>query len=119
MRVHCFCLLSINAMMAWVGRAQSTFQLLRHTVSTRRSEEHTSELQSPCNLVCRLLLEKKKNEINLSLRLRNIPYFKSENQYTTPPATSTDVLITSFTRDAHSDVRVESGEDTNLHSVLV
>src|SRR2546426_4274229 len=28
---------------------------------TERSEEHTSELQSPCNLVCRLLLEKKKN----------------------------------------------------------
>src|SRR2546426_2967751 len=30
-------------------------------VSRARSEEHTSELQSPCNLVCRLLLEKKKN----------------------------------------------------------
>src|SRR5205807_6434822 len=29
-----------------------------------RSEEHTSELQSPCNLVCRLLLEKKKKIIN-------------------------------------------------------
>src|SRR5256885_11517536 len=29
--------------------------------STERSEEHTSELQSPCNLVCRLLLEKKNN----------------------------------------------------------
>src|SRR5256885_753085 len=29
--------------------------------TTERSEEHTSELQSPCNLVCRLLLEKKKN----------------------------------------------------------
>src|SRR2546426_9236952 len=28
---------------------------------SERSEEHTSELQSPCNLVCRLLLEKKKN----------------------------------------------------------
>src|SRR5256885_4162207 len=28
--------------------------------SAARSEEHTSELQSPCNLVCRLLLEKKK-----------------------------------------------------------
>src|SRR5205807_10459513 len=28
--------------------------------SESRSEEHTSELQSPCNLVCRLLLEKKK-----------------------------------------------------------
>src|SRR2546426_7414899 len=32
------------------------------TIETEtRSEEHTSELQSPCNLVCRLLLEKKKN----------------------------------------------------------
>src|SRR5256885_7194522 len=31
-------------------------------VRADRSEEHTSELQSPCNLVCRLLLEKKKNQ---------------------------------------------------------
>src|SRR5256885_8087308 len=31
-----------------------------HAHVGRRSEEHTSELQSPCNLVCRLLLEKKK-----------------------------------------------------------
>src|SRR5688500_19448600 len=30
------------------------------------SEEHTSELQSPCNLVCRLLLEKKKKVLDLS-----------------------------------------------------
>src|SRR5256885_8057287 len=29
-----------------------------------RSEEHTSELQSPCNLVCRLLLEKKKKQLH-------------------------------------------------------
>src|SRR5256885_13281471 len=29
-----------------------------------RSEEHTSELQSPCNLVCRLLLEKKKLKVH-------------------------------------------------------
>src|SRR5256885_12232378 len=35
-----------------------------------RSEEHTSELQSPCNLVCRLLLEKKKNR-NSSTRLKH------------------------------------------------
>src|SRR5256885_6924514 len=32
-----------------------------------RSEEHTSELQSPCNLVCRLLLEKKKSKTERSL----------------------------------------------------
>src|SRR5256885_8205791 len=39
--------------------------------STRcRSEEHTSELQSPCNLVCRLLLEKKKNQETTALRLQ-------------------------------------------------
>src|SRR5256885_10746722 len=30
-----------------------------------RSEEHTSELQSPCNLVCRLLLEKKKTRFEM------------------------------------------------------
>src|SRR5215467_9770574 len=33
-----------------------------HGARTVRSEEHTSELQSPCNLVCRLLLEKKKKK---------------------------------------------------------
>src|SRR2546426_5823963 len=37
----------------------------RSPITTReRSEEHTSELQSPCNLVCRLLLEKKKKKAN-------------------------------------------------------
>src|SRR2546426_7951178 len=35
-----------------------------------RSEEHTSELQSPCNLVCRLLLEKKKRNGSLRPRRR-------------------------------------------------
>src|SRR5256885_3799985 len=34
----------------------------RHAHPETRSEEHTSELQSPCNLVCRLLLEKKKKQ---------------------------------------------------------
>src|SRR5256885_3363021 len=37
-------------------RSSSFFQ---HFSTRDRSEEHTSELQSPCNLVCRLLLEKK------------------------------------------------------------
>src|SRR5256885_12985588 len=36
------------------------FTLVDAPIFTPRSEEHTSELQSPCNLVCRLLLEKKK-----------------------------------------------------------
>src|SRR5256885_8293309 len=41
--------------------------------AVRRSEEHTSELQSPCNLVCRLLLEKKKNTSH-SLLVRSVRY---------------------------------------------
>src|SRR2546426_8802852 len=36
-------------------------RLVGDVLGDRRSEEHTSELQSPCNIVCRLLLEKKKN----------------------------------------------------------
>src|SRR2546426_10264597 len=49
-----------NFMVANVDQVSSLFG---HPVAQRghlRSEEHTSELQSPCNLVCRLLLEKKK-----------------------------------------------------------
>src|SRR5256885_10009715 len=41
--------------------------------SAPRSEEHTSELQSPCNLVCRLLLEKK-NKHRRVAHLRSSPY---------------------------------------------
>src|SRR5256885_10925849 len=40
-------------------------------VGRKRSEEHTSELQSPCNLVCRLLLEKKKKTKRGQLHLPN------------------------------------------------
>src|SRR5256885_4166636 len=49
-----------------VDRQQAVHRRLRRLggaqgrLAGRRSEEHTSELQSPCNLVCRLLLEKKK-----------------------------------------------------------
>src|SRR5256885_9183235 len=51
----------------------------------QRSEEHTSELQSPCNLVCRLLLEKKKNTADgvalskmLALEHLCVPYAANE-----------------------------------------
>src|SRR6267154_5780764 len=42
----------------------------RHRPRRRRSEEHTSELQSPVHLVCRLLLEKKKTHIIIRLCLK-------------------------------------------------
>src|SRR5256885_7278447 len=41
-------------------RDRSNFASCAQRLIPERSEEHTSELQSPCNLVCRLLLEKKK-----------------------------------------------------------
>src|SRR5256885_9811972 len=44
------------------------------TSTPLRSEEHTSELQSPCNLVCRLLLEKKKKKL---IMLRTTAYLIS------------------------------------------
>src|SRR5437867_7779677 len=48
------------------GQAQSKRRVHRHRRrhgSRKRSEEHTSELQSPYDLVCRLLLEKKKKQL--------------------------------------------------------
>src|ERR1022692_213733 len=56
-----------------------------------RSEEHTSELQSPCNLVCRLLLEKKKEK-----RLEKLP------------ATEELFHIEALTKQASGDVRPDN-----------
>src|SRR5437879_11177147 len=50
-----------EALAAWVRRKYRRFRR-RERVSIYRSEEHTSELQSPMYLVCRLLLEKKKKK---------------------------------------------------------
>src|SRR2546426_4403384 len=51
-------------MIAAVLTPRTLIQVSAATEATAkmRSEEHTSELQSPCNLVCRLLLEKKKTQ---------------------------------------------------------
>src|SRR2546426_6283777 len=50
-------------------RAASGIETL--SAAVYRSEEHTSELQSPCNLVCRLLLEKKKKTIINNIRIND------------------------------------------------
>src|SRR5256885_3217867 len=51
-----------------MARISSRMAIIASTKRSR-SEEHTSELQSPCNLVCRLLLEKKKNIMDHAARL--------------------------------------------------
>src|ERR1039457_7734830 len=45
-----------------LGMESGLYQPFCPALDEYRSEEHTSELQSPCNLVCRLLLEKKKTQ---------------------------------------------------------
>src|SRR5256885_2742376 len=52
---------------ARVQMAAGAVQRIAHIPGQQRSEEHTSELQSPCNLVCRLLLEKKKKKIDMAV----------------------------------------------------
>src|SRR5256885_10674367 len=55
-----------------------------------RSEEHTSELQSPCNLVCRLLLEKKKRILVTSQRsqtVADLPFRYTDNSSRLTPLT--------------------------------
>src|SRR5256885_168819 len=70
-----------------------------------RSEEHTSELQSPCNLVCRLLLEKKKLptgsvDPNFGRRVRNRRQLNSL-QHTWPYGYSMPIAVR-YTHDAFS-----------------
>src|SRR5256885_2855199 len=56
-----------------VGQMHRRLFRARHRlVNLVRSEEHTSELQSPCNLVCRLLLEKKKNSQTAQLSVGQV-----------------------------------------------
>src|SRR5256885_13102279 len=62
----------------------------RVAAPAERSEEHTSELQSPCNLVCRLLLEKKKKN-NAATLLSVMPVYCNHLMFT--PGTSNRHVI--------------------------
>src|SRR5256885_11736604 len=53
------------------GIAMDAHLVLQRAAEDGRSEEHTSELQSPCNLVCRLLLEKKKRNMSQIIKVHN------------------------------------------------
>src|SRR5256885_9699930 len=55
--------------MEGLARKRRNLMTKKMSKEEKRSEEHTSELQSPCNLVCRLLLEKK-NKANEKLGQR-------------------------------------------------
>src|SRR5256885_9641781 len=85
---------------------------------TPRSEEHTSELQSPCNLVCRLLLEKKNTEHeqrNLRGVMTHSRNFKELSPHRIPvqPAVAAKILNRFIERN-----RVLSREPLVLATVL-
>src|ERR1039457_7526091 len=67
---------AISLVMAQDPEREEEQQGQDELLTSHRSEEHTSELQSPCNLVCRLLLEK-----------------KNQNPLSTPPPSSNDCHI--------------------------
>src|SRR5258708_14687476 len=66
----------MKCLVRWSCASARFFPFKRRTTSTaitssRRSEEHTSELQSPDHLVCRLLLEKKKKHKANTIRMQH------------------------------------------------
>src|SRR5256885_10776899 len=61
-QVHLETLHEFNSRRWWQLCPETRKPSTTQTFADGRSEEHTSELQSPCNLVCRLLLEKKKKQ---------------------------------------------------------
>src|SRR5256885_8544842 len=70
-----------------------------------RSEEHTSELQSPCNLVCRLLLEKKKIRSSVSCSAQEDPVIRFNL-----PHNLVAYVVTEFSHiHAHTDVVIVQG----------
>src|SRR2546426_2987452 len=81
-------------------------------MSPSRSEEHTSELQSPCNLVCRLLLEKKKKREGKSLRnITGLNQSHHEN-------TSATLVFRRTTHDRPSHAHVASRDPTRHLQLL-
>src|SRR2546430_10946937 len=81
----------------------------------QRSEEHTSELQSQSNLVCRLLLEKKKKTL-----IRNITSIQTRHlsTTTTPDSTTTTLVEASYTTSLMSSYK-SSDDQTSARKQLL
>src|SRR5256885_1129112 len=89
-----------------------------------RSEEHTSELQSPCNLVCRLLLEKKKNSGGYPRSTRsaeaNLTLYAIAARWVLTTATTTPyaILLISVARPCGTNCALRSFYATELLRLL-
>src|SRR2546426_2603876 len=76
-----------------------------------RSEEHTSELQSPCNLVCRLLLEKKKQRVSECSRRSCSTYVRTAN---TPRVSTINSWTDTTVRALYAGSTLTSGFSPSL-----
>src|SRR5256885_12110259 len=78
----------------------------------QRSEEHTSELQSPCNLVCRLLLEKKKHDtVRTELTLDKLAV-----QFNPVPSSTRITLLANGTIDLESGSTTYTADRLHHHA---
>src|SRR5256885_6221479 len=85
-------------------------------VAPSRSEEHTSELQSPCNLVCRLLLEKKKITRNAgTLTVKFIGYPRAHKSLVLDHQRRPVILGKSIAQTAVHEVGVHDGSSRAYH----
>src|SRR5690606_39833064 len=78
-------------------RRESLFKTAGHIPSSLRSEEHTSELQSRENLVCRLLLEKK-NDSGLIIHDYTVNHLQKHVAHSLLPGAAVNVLILNLLR---------------------
>src|SRR5256885_7018060 len=101
---------------SFIRNSQSKYDVIQMTLvdtwastAAGRSEEHTSELQSPCNLVCRLLLEKKKTRMTISSHTHRI--YSLHHAIFIPPVTA---FCCSTTLSSRRD-----SQTTSLHSLTL
>src|SRR2546430_12471354 len=85
----------------WQARLRVHFSfplfVFRSTLFSQRSEEHTSELQSQSNLVCRLLLEKKKNIFSRSASRKRLNSVSRICTCSSPSISTTSISVTAPT----------------------
>src|SRR6266566_4935134 len=98
----------------------------KNPTSRKRSEEHTSELQSPCNLVCRLLLEKKKENMSSAQyysrwkahKYGRLPFYPPNVPYISNRRTSFHITVWVFSIFFFNDTATTEIYTLSLHDAL-
>src|SRR2546429_1479404 len=96
----------------WESRLAASSLSVLMTVAMKRSEEHTSKLQSRLHLVCRLLLEKKKKRghLKISVKFLHLKFY----YHVTEDDFFINVNESSFTRDVTSAIVTATDSTTSI-----